>query len=52
MSSGSPEFSPHSAVADAWDPWPTYRSLALRAGALHRVHLARVGADLKWIFRK
>jgi len=27
-------------VADAWDPWPTYRSLALRAGALHRVHLA------------
>ena len=30
------------AVADGWDPWPTCLLLAMRAGALHRVHLARL----------
>jgi len=30
---------------------PTCRSQRLNAGALHRVHLAGAGVDLKWIFR-
>jgi len=39
-------------VADVWDPWPTCRSLALRAGALHQVHLAGFRGGFEKKFRK
>jgi len=36
-------------VADAWDPWST---LALRASALHQVHLAGFRGGFEKKFRK
>ena len=41
-----------SVTDDVWDPWPTCRLLTRGAGALHRMHLAGFGEDLKLISKK